>query len=278
MPRYALNLAGICALDPSGQPHCWGADDYSQLSTPETELVGIDGYLKYYCGLDAGGRAHCWGGIEAESGFDQYNVVTEPDASFVFLTTSQAPVYGIEADGNVTRWGNADRLEIDSDVPLKELDVGGEGACAITADDTLRCWERNGEYGIVEDMPEMVTPVAVAAGVAHVCALDAAGVLQCWGANGAGQSDVPEGTYIAVAAGSSSTCGIRADGTLDCWGADFGGDEALLLEPPEGQFVSVRMAFDNACAQRVDGSIACWGSDELGQLTGANAAFADWWP
>lgn len=129
-------------------------------------------------------------------------------------------------------------------------------------------------------------PVAVSAGGDQACAVLTDGSLRCWGANGSGQlgQPVPGGPLsrlvagmasgvTGVAVGASHACAIR-DGTVFCWGADdlgqLGDGDAVSSGPTP---VSTGLAgatqlvagSDHTCAL-VAGGVRCWGANNLGQL------------
>ena len=142
------------------------------------------------------------------------------------------------------------------------LDVGGDHACAILGDGSVRCWGHNNfgqlGYGNTSDIgddeaPASAGPVklgpgrtarAIAAGTDHTCALLDNGTVRCWGRNNVGQlglgttndvgdNETPDAvppvqlgasrTAVAITAGNQLSCALLDDGTVRCWGADTSG-------------------------------------------------------
>lgn len=129
------------------------------------------------------------------------------------------------------------------------ISVGEEHACAILADQTVRCWGRNhvGQLGnntiADSNVPVRVggaTPLqnvaALASGNAHTCAVLTNGTVQCWGANSSRQ--LGDGTITgrltpvavpgittatAVTAGGAHTCVLLANSQAQCWGGNGSG-------------------------------------------------------
>lgn len=144
------------------------------------------------------------------------------------------------------------------------LDVGGEHACAVLGDGSVRCWGHNNAgqlgYGDTSDigdneLPSAAGPVklgpgrtarAIATGTDHTCALLDDGTVRCWGRNNAGQlgqgntSDIgdnetpdtvppvqlgPGRKAVAITAGNSIACALLDDATVRCWGGDNFGQQ-----------------------------------------------------
>ena len=133
------------------------------------------------------------------------------------------------------------------------ISYGGEDACALVSDGTVRCWgsNNNAQLGIgyfarsdcyCSSIPGPVTSlvnvVNLATGDSHVCAALGDGTMRCWGlditgelGNGATYPPGPPGTIgavpltvlnissaSAVAVGHQHTCALLGDGTVQCWG------------------------------------------------------------
>jgi hypothetical protein len=145
---------------------------------------------------------------------------------------------------------------------VRRIAGGGRHACALLADDTVRCWGINtfGQLGLGDDLsrlpadappegleaahlaPEPVLDIAL--GSNSTCALFATGAMKCWGLNATGQlglgdtanrGDAPGEMeslpYIElaapvqqIAASNNHTCALLTDSTMQCWGRNATGE------------------------------------------------------
>jgi len=151
-------------------------------------------------------------------------------------------------------------------IGARQLAVGGEHACAILGDGSLKCWGYN-DYGQLGDgtnqrrldavpvkLPGKIT--GIAAGGHHTCAILESGAVRCWGRNEDGQ--LGDGTVtrappvdglggilgVASTAGPETvpglagttalrsngdqSCGLVEEGKVRCWGRPFRFDEYYL--------------------------------------------------
>jgi hypothetical protein len=178
--------------------------------------------------------------------------------------------------------------------------AAGEGqACALLADDTVRCWGRNdsGQTGgatfyvpaareLVEaDVVGGVSEVAsIAAGGATTCASKRDRSVICWGRAPFGgnammysrknvrPTAVPELTgFEEVSASGGAFCGIDR-GEVKCWGelySLFSGDagrSGKLAGTGVTRARKVRVGQTHACALLTDGGVMCWGMASYGAL------------
>jgi hypothetical protein len=270
---YGVGYSYICALDPNESMQCWGSDLWGGVGVPVEPVIGVSTSWGSACALGELGTVQCWGGTRTDPAL----IGDVPEGPFTGLEVGPGANYAIRDDGSVERWGAGEwSPDIPDDVRLTVLSVGSGAGCGIDTDSELLCWSSPSDSAVsVDDPPETVASW-VAVGMNHACSLGADSRLACWGANSVGESDAPEGEYIDVSATQYLSCGVAADGELACWGDDVDGDG--LTELPAGPFQTIELSWTNACAQRPDGSLVCWGSDEFGQVTDANAAFAEWWP
>jgi len=147
----------------------------------------------------------------------------------------------------------------DGAVPI-EVAVGGEHACAIIDDGSVRCWGRNdvgqvgtgtfciygsladgcnGNFGVSSPstvlLPTGLNATSISAGASHTCALLEDGSIYCWGSNsdsqiGDGSSDdiatpaaviLPSGRYaVRIGMGGSFSCAVLDNSSAVCWGAN----------------------------------------------------------
>ena len=119
-----------CALDGSGEIHCWGADNADRLLSPAGSFRTIS-VRRGGCALAEDGAARCWGRGQIES----VGPYSEVGAGFSFgcgLRTS---------DGGVECWsGFDDEREPKGLVgSYTQLSVGGDFVCAVTSQGLVEC-------------------------------------------------------------------------------------------------------------------------------------------
>ncbi len=257
-----------CAVDTDGGAWCWGSNFVRQLgdgtntrrlvpvrvlasgtaeSTPVelTTVRSISAGTTHTCALDAGGFAWCWG---------DNTVGRLGDGT----TTARAnPVQVLTA-------GSTGGTNGQTPVPLgglKQVEAGGEHACALLTAGTVRCWGRNLEEQLGDGTTtERSNPVAVSgltgvsridAGFRHTCGILTGGTAHCWGRNPNGE--LGDGTTT----GRSTALAVLASGTV------AGGDGVELSGVT--QIVAARR---HSCAVVTSdgGTARCWGLNTDAQL------------
>ena len=190
---------------------------------------------------------------------------------------------------------------------FRDIAVGYEASCGITADQTVACWGEGRVLGQDPDLdlegsaePLLVSGVtgltSIALGDTHACAVAQGGKVFCWGDNdrlqlGSDVGDfsglpveVPFGAgevAVDVSAGGDSTCAVLASGGVKCWGA--GDNLQLGVELPAAQIASspidvplpssfvatsVANAFYHTCAlDAASGAAYCWGDNADGVMS-----------
>jgi alpha-tubulin suppressor-like RCC1 family protein len=163
-------------------------------------------------------------------------------------------------DGNVTSSSIPVLVNFNDGATPIEVAVGGEHACAIMNDGSVRCWGRNdvgqvgrgticiygsladgcnGNFGITASstvlLPTDLNATSISAGISHTCALMENGAVYCWGSNsnlqnGDGTSDdlatpaiasLPVGRYaVSLGVGNTHSCAVLDNGSAICWGAN----------------------------------------------------------
>ena len=191
---------------------------------------------------------------------------------------------------------NSEEDQPESDYTFESLAVGPNHTCALTTENTIRCW---GAINLIPIDPvvEYDAPVAdISTAESHLCAVTESGTVNCRGDNSAGQlgresGEQHDGWVSATWTGESTepvqklqsgmlfSIGLTEDGGIAAWGENdsrqsrpgFGNlDEptwrattlALLDEPFRGISAGVR----HACGIREAGSLQCWGNNRSGQL------------
>jgi len=162
--------------------------------------------------------------------------------------------------------GNGDGTFTSSSVPVAvsgltaatRVATGGEHACALLGDSTVRCWgagdsgqRGDGTFNNSSTVPVAVGgltgAVTVVTGGYHTCALLGEGTMWCWGRNADGQlGDGTAGTQCAQTTGLCSSTPVRAGGITNPAAITAGGY--------------------HTCALLGDGTAQCWGRNGQGQL------------
>ncbi|MCL4186012.1 MAG: hypothetical protein KJZ85_00290 [Rhodobacteraceae bacterium] len=223
----------VCALNRLRRVYCWGRGDNGQLGDASladrslpvlvqglaagTRAIATGGY--HSCALDADGEAFCWG----------WNARGQLGDGSTDDRTSRVAVQGLGAN-------------------LRQLDLGVDFSCAVTAAGRMSCWGGGGQGQIGNgDTANQPTPVRVrrlGTGIhgisagggydygGHACALDAAGRAFCWGRNDEGQVGDRSQTDRSlrrrvsrfgedmrlIAAGGFHSCAVNGLGRAYCWG------------------------------------------------------------
>jgi alpha-tubulin suppressor-like RCC1 family protein len=241
-------------------------------------MISVGGRLT--CGVTEDDRALCWGfgghvgdGSSADAlapaevaGDHRFRAVTAGDTHACGVTTEGAALcwgsnqFGELGTGTVgPAFGNAPSavapVAVASDLRFTEISVGGQYACARTAEGAGHCWGRNhvGQLGTGAPGPDQTRPRAVTGGTG----------------------------YDRIAAGSVTTCGLKADGLALCWGGNWfgalgdGGDTASGSGGERGaphpvrtdeRFTEISPGGSHTCALALDGRAWCWGDRYRGQL------------
>lgn len=138
------------------------------------------------------------------------------------------------------------------------LSAGGQHACALLDDHTVRCIGNNtlAQLGapptsdaLSWTQPAVTDVIAVVAGDQHTCALDAQRRVWCWGFNMHGSAGAPARSERCI--GSSDECTCSSVPTLIEGVSDV---------------ESVHAAGASSCAVTGDRRVFCWGFNQAGQL------------
>jgi len=163
--------------------------------------------------------------------------------------------------GNTTSIGDNEVPTVDTPIAtdIHKLEVGGDHACVLRMNGTVRCWGWNmwGQlgYGNMQYIGDDET-AAVAGDVAL------------------------GGAAIDLTAAEDHTCAVLEGGAVKCWGWNmYGqlgyattnqiGDNELPLASPValgGAATAVDGGYGHTCALMATGAVRCWGRNDLGQL------------
>lgn len=203
-----------------------------------------------------------------------------PSAKAKQIAVGVQSMCALTTDGAVRCWGDSEHGQLGNGAPLengsspvpvqvtgltsgvKMIDVGGDFACAVTAEGAVKCWG-------IDDMGQLGT------GIAYTDTRTQA-------------SNVPVAVKgisagaVAVAVGASSACAIVSGGNVKCWGLDeagkLGNDSTKLpgdglptFVPPVDVVgvagaVQISVGGHHACAVLATGALKCWGSNSRGTL------------
>jgi alpha-tubulin suppressor-like RCC1 family protein len=281
-----------CAVDTSGQAHCWGYNLNGRLGVgPTTAPYLIPTAVQHpsgvtfsqvsaggsnSCARTSAGQAYCWG----------YNVD------------------GRLGDGTTTQRNTPVAVQHPQGVTFTQLSVGGGHTCALAAGGQAWCWGQNadGQLGDSSTTTRSVpTAVKQPAGVAfatiraggfHSCAATEVGQVYCWGRNTQGQLGdgtttdraapvavlQPTGVSLpAVAAGYLHSCGVTQAGQAWCWGRNANGQlgdnsttnrtAPVAVQQGSVAFRTATAGQDHTCAYVTStGAAYCWGGNARGQL------------
>jgi alpha-tubulin suppressor-like RCC1 family protein len=187
--------------------------------------------------------------------------------------------------------------------PSQEVAVGAEHACALSSEQSIKCWGAGGGgrlgngSNLSSTTPLSVTGISnttqISSGGFHTCALIVDGNIYCWGYGGLGQlgfgptsnssSPVRVSTFenaIQVAAGEFHTCAVFENKTVKCWGFGESGvlgdgfqerdNNRIVSHPINVQGIEnasqVTAGDKHTCALLDDGTIKCWGEGIDGKI------------
>jgi hypothetical protein len=276
-----------CALRTDGTAVCWGSNGQGESTPPAGKFVQLSAGDTETCGLRLDGSAVCWGvytevpsdafsqisvsglgicGVRAADGhvvcwMEQHPLTTFSSLSGAYRSVSTdiwtytLLVCGITTDNDVECSGDEVAPPAGTFTQVAAGTVGGlDGAfsCGIRTDGTIACWG--------QPLPG-TTPTGtfsqIFVGDGHACALAVGGGVVCWGHDGAGQAQVPAGTYKQVSLGGlgNQGCLLRDDGTAACWtaGTPYFGDPVLT-----GTYTVVSTGYSHGCEVETGGALSCW--------------------
>jgi alpha-tubulin suppressor-like RCC1 family protein len=218
--RIAAGGDHTCAILTSGALRCWGRNSFGQLGRGNTANIGDNETVFSAGNVDLGAA------------------VTVKDLALgdahtcALLTTGAVRCWGINNTGQLG-YGHANNLgdnepinnllDVSLTGPVRKLVAGDSHTCALTFADTLRCWGRDAEGQLGQNIPGMTL-------------FDSSGNPFSSGPNGINwgdaanerpsdlPSDINTGAQVTdVAAGDNHVCAVSSDGQLRCWGLGSSG-------------------------------------------------------
>jgi len=245
-----------CALIDGGKVRCWGAATYGQLGHGNVNNIGDNETPASAGDVDIGGVAtHITAG--------EYH-------SCALLDDKTIRCWGLGTNGTLG-YGNVNNIgddEVPSSVgPISlgasatSITAGRRHTCAITTDQTVRCWglNSNGQLGLVNTTTIGDNEEPAQAGIVGLAG----------------------GKAIGLALGFSSSCALLGDGKVRCWGnatygqtgqgnlVQIGDNESPATVPPVDIGADVGQISSNwyqTCTRGVDFRVRCWGRADFGQL------------
>ena len=280
-----------CAIG-SNVLSCWGENSSGQLGLGDTgdrhnpvavnlgtgkTAKAVSARFKHTCAILNDDKIKCWGmGRSGRLGNGGTNDSNTPVAVTMDSNTAVKISIGVShscaifdddkvycwgqnsvgqlGDGTTTNRNTPTVVDLGTDKTATAIRAGGNHACAILNDNSVKCWGDN-VYGQVGDGSRIrsESPFAVSLGTDrtataihakgdYTCAILDDGSLKCWGRNSVGQLgdgtttnrttpvtvDLGQGrTATAVGGGISHTCAILDDESLKCWGNNEYGKTGL---------------------------------------------------
>ncbi len=255
-PNLIVGVSAVwnssCVVDKRGGAYCWGANGDGQTGT-ETMEVGVPSPVGPV--LDHGIPL-----VGAQS------IAVGEAHGCALLTSGAMNCWGDNNNGQLGRGFESDTELIADPVsqlaPIVQFSARGPHTCAVSTDQSLYCWGRdgageagNGEPGEDISLPAQVQYLdttlvdnarSVSVGRYHTCFISTDDETYCFGWNIHGQAGVPDVGYPS---------------------------SAMLVDSLPGPTRAVSAGYKHSCAVLVDGSIYCWGINDDGQLgTGTDDA------
>ncbi len=286
---------GACAIHQSRQLFCWGSAEHGgrgdgsiePMAAP-TRVLGLEGVTHVDagnyggCAVAHGGEVWCWG---------------RNDYGALGYAPNDGPSTALEPH----------RVELPSEVEIRQVVRGYEHACVLSAAGEVWCWGRGIMRGVApppytdSHLPARVVSLenirSIAAGIRHTCALRSDGAVLCWGepnhdvlgrqTSSESPAGMP-GRVLGFDAATQLGCGYRnccitdPAGQVWCWGENstgalgLGHSEAALEPQRSPSFdgaVSLTISVANACAVMANDEVWCAGRNNSSLL--ANGTFDD---
>ncbi len=157
--------------------------------------------------------------------------------------------------GGILACSDTCELDLSGCDPIPVSVAASDGyTCLVDSGGRLGCW---GQNGMRNAEPPSGRYKQVFTAASHACALRADDTVKCWGAAGALIDPSPNEPFIQLAPGdhwsTGFTCGLRANGTIRCW--DVTGT-VIETKQSDGQFARIAVG-DRLCGLLVGGAMTC---------------------
>ena len=274
----APGFGHTCALFAGGYVRCWGNNTLGQLGLGHAEF---EGNLKPFqlTMFNAAGNPIPAGPVDL--GGSAIAVAAGADFTCAILGDNSVRCWGVNDQGQLGRGNVTPQLTAtpNSLGPVNvgglanAISVGGNTACVLLSDGTVRCWGANA-FGLLGTGNAVATPSTTM--TPNLIPLVSLGT-----------------TATAISVGSGHACALLTGGTVRCWGANFDGELGLgdalahsTMTPPSGYgpvllptgktATSISVGDGFSCARLNDGTAESWGFNGNGQLgVGTTAAVGD---
>jgi hypothetical protein len=283
LQAIAASQFAVCAVTTEGEMYCAGRTYGAQPTrvAPEVRWRFVDGFgdhntsVSGFCALAADDRAYCWGSnVSGQLGVGDREGRALPspvagDLHFRSLSAGDHHTCGVTLDGNGYCWGAGQRgalgngtngvnnlatepVRVRIDARLVQISAGSGFSCAVTEENRLYCWGRNGTGQVGDGMVprDSDTPQWIARDRSFrsinqknslfACALSLEGEAYCWG------NTNPMRLH-------GQACPFAGGGTHGCWPVPTPHAPALRFD------MLTANSFGGMCGIASGNQIHCWG-------------------
>lgn len=272
-----------CAVTSQNTLKCWWNRSKSPSAFDILEpssVKSVSGGYGRFCMVTSEDTVKCW-----NSNSTNARIIDVANLSGVkSVHAGQAHVCALTFQGAVKCWGNNDYGQFGNDKAsdysstpvdvmnlsnVKSLSVGNFHSCALTSEDTVKCWGRNLETEVGNNgSSNLILPADVSSlsgvkslsfGYDQTCLVTPQGGIMC---NGRNFRTAAIADAQAVVAGRYAACALTAQGTVKCWGQSgiYSNYEPLEVSGVTGVKVIALNAF-NGCGLTTQGTVKCWDSN-----------------
>lgn len=226
----AGELFGCILKYDTASVHCWGGNDYQQVSgIPLGTFIQVSAGNNHVCGVRSNGQLECWGSALSWNEQPPSGVALEVASGNEFSCARME-------NGSIQCWNFPGSETPPSGNNWAHIAAGGSHACALDGSGAVTCWGDDSQGQGMSGVDPALAFDQISAGWNHTCGVErGTGFAHCWGDNSFAQSDVASGVFEQVSAGWNHTCGRRTNlTTVECWGCGDGGGEDRGQCSPSG--------------------------------------------